>query len=80
MKPTMYKLLHAHVASLSVVNDAAERALGLLTAFNTGRITKSEEQMQFVCQCVRDIRKKNSMLATSAETCTQQIIKAFEYF
>ncbi|KAG0723994.1 hypothetical protein GWK47_041547 [Chionoecetes opilio] len=34
------------VANLPVVNDAAERALGLATDLNTNKAPKSEEQLQ----------------------------------
>ena len=39
-----YKKIFDFVKNLSVVNDSAERALGLLTEFHMDKITRSKEQ------------------------------------
>lgn len=46
----------ATVQALSVVNDQAERGVALIQEYS-GRITKDEEQLQFLLQVVADHRK-----------------------
>ena len=45
------------VKNLNVVNDASERALGLLTAFNTGRGTKNGKQQEYLRSIVCVLRQ-----------------------
>ena len=45
------------VSALTVVNDAAERAIALMSGLN-GSITKSETEMQKLVQVVEDHRKR----------------------
>jgi hypothetical protein len=49
--------------NLQVVNDCAERAIKLVEDFS--RITKDEEQFQFLIQCVEDHRKNFSSFTPS---------------
>ena len=44
MNDESYLKIHEFVKTLSVVNDSAERALGLMTEFHVDRITRSEKQ------------------------------------
>ena len=46
----------AAVQALSVVNDYAERGVSLIEEYS-GRITRDEEQLQFLLQLVADHRK-----------------------
>ncbi|XP_050065848.1 uncharacterized protein LOC126554890 [Aphis gossypii] len=45
------------IESLRVVNDTAERGVKLMEEFND-KLTKNEDQKQFVLQTVQDYRKK----------------------
>ena len=47
------------VRATKVVNDSAERALGMITNFHLDRITRSEEQKQYLLQ-VQTYDKGNS--------------------
>jgi len=42
-----YKHAHGLMQSLNVVNDVAERALGLLTSFNTGKVTQNAQHNKY---------------------------------
>ena len=74
-----YLRLQYKVSTLKVVNDSAERALGLLTEFNDGKITKNEEQKQFLYQTITHMRKINKEMATSSERVTKKMLKFAEY-
>ena len=67
-----YKKVEAQVQSLSVVNDAAERALGLLTSFNTGRVTLDPEQHQLLLKMVSELTQTQLHVATSSERTTKK--------
>ena len=67
-----YKKVETQVQSLSVVNDAAERALGLLTSFNTGRVTLDPEQHQLLLKMVSELRQTQLHVATSSERTTKK--------
>ena len=67
------------VKGLTVVNDRAERGVALIQDF-TKKLTKSEEQLQFLLQVVSDHRKqfpdsrKSTLIpkpGTSANDCVQ---------
>ena len=70
-----FKKLSPIVRATKVVNDSAERALGMITNFHLDRITRSEEQKQ-VQNEIR-IRQKGLMnsLEGKFERCTKRIIK-----
>ena len=65
------------VKKMAVVNDACERALGLITEFNTNRVTKDPKQKQFLYQAIRDLRSKQADVATSSERCTKRNIMKY---
>ncbi|KAG0719803.1 hypothetical protein GWK47_049718 [Chionoecetes opilio] len=67
------------VANLPVVNDAAERALGLATDLNTNKAPKSEEQLQALCRVVKGVREKLHGLATSTEVVTKKSLASISY-
>ena len=46
------------VKSLPLVNDVAERALGLLTEFQRNTTPKTEQQKQYLYKLVKEIRNK----------------------
>ena len=62
------------VKSLPVVNDAAERALGLLTEFQRNTTPKSEHQKQCLYKIVKEMRNKQYNKATSSERVTKKQI------
>ena len=62
-----------------MVNDFAERALCFLTEFNTGKITKDENQRQDLMQVVRHMRKLQVDAASSSERVTKKSIIATDY-
>uniref|UniRef100_UPI00358E4C15 uncharacterized protein n=1 Tax=Myxine glutinosa TaxID=7769 RepID=UPI00358E4C15 len=55
------------VANLPVVNDAAERTLGLATDLNTNKAPTSEAQLQALYRVVKGVREKLHGLATFTE-------------
>ena len=59
------------VKSLPVVNDAAERALGLLTEFQRNTTPKTEQQKQYYYKFVKEMRNRQSDIATSSERVTK---------
>ena len=67
----------ARVEELVVVNDACERALGLITEFNKNRVTKDPEQKQYLYQVTRHLRKQQADQATSSERCTKKSMKKY---
>ena len=52
-----YYLARAKVKQVYVTNDHAERGMALVKDF-TGRLTKDEDQQQFLLQSVADNRKR----------------------
>lgn len=76
-----YLKVCSYTKSLSVVNDSAERALGMMTEFHVNRITQSEEQRQHLLQVVKEmrLRQKNLLKHKNAERCTKAIIKKIKY-
>ena len=63
--------------NLVVVNDLCERALGLLTEFNTNKITTSQTQKQFLYELVSKLRNQQAEAATSAEKCTKAAMQQY---
>ena len=67
------------LSNLPVVNDAAERALGLATELNTKIAPKSMNQKQARYKVVKAVREKLSDAATSVETVTKKALKMVKY-
>ena len=67
------------LSNLPVVNDAAERSLGLATEMNAKTVPKSEVQIQAIYKVVKAIREKLSDIATSTEIVTKDALKCVEY-
>ena len=71
------------VKQLAVVNDAAERALGMATSLHGQTMPKNETQIQSLFQVVTAIRKVQGSAATSSERVTKkglpQILKSCIY-
>ena len=47
---------------LSLANDSAERALGLVSEFHTNKITKDSQQKQYFYQIVRSLQMQQTKL------------------
>ena len=60
-----YNSVKSYLKNLSPLNDACERALGLVTRFNT-HITRDEESFQELIQIVEAHQKKHSMKTKKA--------------
>ena len=56
---------------INVVNDASERALGLLTAFNNEKITRNN-QKEIVWKMVSKVRRMQSNTDSSSERVTKK--------
>ena len=67
------------ISNLPVVNDAAERALGLATETNTKAAPKSEEELQALYQVIRGVREKLRATATSTEYVTKKSLAVVTY-
>lgn len=67
--------------SLKVVNDAAERALGLVTEFHNNRVTCNPEQQQHIYRIVRDIRQKQGEMVSKRgkERLTKKTVRDIKY-
>ena len=74
-----FKELSFLVSNLPVVNDAAERALGLATDFNTKTKPRTGPQVQALYKVVTGARAKLSSLATSSENVTKKSLKLVCY-
>ena len=67
------------ISNLPVVNNAAERALGLATETNTKAAPKSEEELQALYQVIRGVREKLRATATSTEYVTKKLLAVVTY-
>ena len=63
--------------NLVVVNDVCEKALELLTEFNTNTITTSQTPKQFLYKLVSKLQNQQAKAATSAEKCTKAAMKQY---
>ena len=64
---------------MPVVNDAAERTLGLATDKNTKEAPRNENDLQDLYKVVKGVREKFTSLATSAETVTKKTLNTVDY-
>ena len=67
------------LSNLPVVNDAAERALGIATEKNTKTAPKSDCQRQALYKVVKGIRERLGKLATSTEVVTKKSLNSIDY-
>ena len=67
------------LSNLPVVNDAAERALGLATEMNTNKTPKSKDQKQDRYKVVKAVREELAKFKTSVETVTKKALKKINY-
>ena len=58
-----YLLGKRKAQSIAVVNDNAERSVALMTEFN-GKITRNEQQVQYLLQVVEEHRKTHPLVET----------------
>jgi len=54
----LYVKLMEVVAPFKVVNDCAERVLGMITEYHINNITRSEDQKSFLYQIVCELRSR----------------------
>ena len=59
------------------VNDVYERASGLLTDFNTNKITASQTQKQFLYNLISTLQNQQAKAAISAEKRTKAAAKQY---
>ena len=67
------------MSNLPVVNDAAERALGIATNMNTKTAPKSNDQRQDIYKIVKGLQEKFGKIATSTERVTKEALKSIDY-
>ena len=67
------------VSNLPVVNDAAERALGLATDTNTKTAPESENELKDLHKVIRGACEKLRTKATSNETVTKKSLAVVNY-
>ena len=67
------------LSNFTVVNDAAERALGLATEMNTNKTPKSKDQKQDRYKVVKAVREELAKFKTSVETVTKKALKKINY-
>ena len=67
------------ISNLPVVNDAAERALGIATEKNTKTAPKSDYQCQALYKVVKGVREKLGKSATSTEVVTKKSLNSIDY-
>ena len=72
-----YTKARQRVKNLVVVNDGCERALGLLTKYNTNHSTTDKKQKQFSYQIIQNLRKRRVEATTSFERCTKTNMKKY---
>ena len=58
-----YKYIYGQLKHIKVVNDSAERSLGLVTVFHINRITCNKEQKEFLYRNVKFMREEQDKLA-----------------
>ena len=75
---TLYQKNRSIIKQLSVVNDAAERALGLLTSLHGQTMPKNEKLLQAKLKVVNQTRKVQAVIATSSERVTKKNLDTFE--
>ena len=74
--------LNSIVKQLKVVNDSAERILGMVTDFHMDKITRNEDQRQYLLQVQKELRHRHKSLLLKpgkTERCTKRIIKEMQY-
>ena len=74
-----YQYFFNQLQHIKVVNDAAERALGLVTEFHNNKITCNEEQ-EFLYRNVKFMREEQERLAGKGkERFTKKVLTATNY-
>ena len=58
-----YQYFYDQLKFIKVVNDAAERALGLVTEFHNNKVTCNKEQQEFLYRNVKFMREEQKKLA-----------------
>ena len=77
----VFMKLKALAEPISVTNDCAERALGMLTDYSIDRVTRDEDQKQWLLQVVKEVRKRQGDLieTQSSERCSKRVLKKMKY-
>ena len=58
--------------NLNAVIDTSEHALGLLTAFKTGKVTRVRKQQEYLRSMITVLQQTLDEIATSCERVTKQ--------
>ena len=66
------------LSNLPVVNDTAERALGIATEKNTKTTPKTDDQQQDAFKIVKGMQEKLGIVATSTERVTKKALKSID--
>ena len=79
----LYVKLFNQFNVLPVINDSCERALGLLTTHQSGKVPKDEDQKQYLINVVKNARSHNKSLVNKGkpyrERITKENIKIIKY-
>ena len=68
------------VKSMPVINDSAERVLGLVSSYYSLKTTpKTVEQKQNLFKTIHHYRHQQRKLATSSERCTKHVMANFDW-
>ena len=68
------------VSKLPVVNDAAERGLGLATETNFKISTQTEVELQALYKVIKGVREKPRKQATSNKVVIKKALSAVKYY
>ena len=74
-----YLSVEKQVQNLTVVNDAAERGLALVTEFHNKNAPKDENQKQFLLKIVKEMRAKQAQQVAGTERVTKSSLNNIQY-
>ena len=74
-----YQSLLETARSIKVVNDSAERALGMVTEYHIDRITRSEEQRGYLHQVIRELRLRQKTASDGRLDLSKKVMKMLDY-
>jgi len=67
---------HNFVKNLNAANDASARVLGLLTAFNIGKVTRSKKQQEYLRRIISMPQQTQYETVTACERVTKPILQS----
>ena len=75
-----YQYIYEQLKHIKVVNDSAERSLGLVTEFHNNRITCDKEQQEFLYRNVKFMREEQEKLAGKRkERFSKRVLRKINY-